>query len=216
MFFSSVRSKGGYNNNPSCRSFVSIFKQLLIHADIASSEKGNCSLLDDTSLLKISEAILNRPKMKPKIQILTDTDKVWILSENDRVANLYVHDTIGYIAGFISRKIMKISKCEYCPKYLIYNDAFESNSDNSFNFSNLIYIKNRGNLKIPSLDLVNICNLAEEVFKSFYNGKKSIFKQLVDSSARRPDFRHSPNSLSPLSTRNCNSARKLPWFVEFC
>ena len=42
-FFSAVRSKGGFNDNPTCRQFESAYKRLLIHAEIAASTRNNCS-----------------------------------------------------------------------------------------------------------------------------------------------------------------------------
>lgn len=54
VFFSAVRSKGGYSNNPTAYQFINIYKKLLVHADGKSSEHANCLCLDDTELLKIS------------------------------------------------------------------------------------------------------------------------------------------------------------------
>ncbi|EFN68497.1 hypothetical protein EAG_00073, partial [Camponotus floridanus] len=34
LFFGSIRSCGGYNNNPTCRQFISAYKKILIHAEI--------------------------------------------------------------------------------------------------------------------------------------------------------------------------------------
>ena len=53
MFFSALRSSGGYNNNPSAYNFVKIFKQLLIHANVKGSDKGNCISQDETEILKV-------------------------------------------------------------------------------------------------------------------------------------------------------------------
>lgn len=38
LFFSAIRSRGGHNNNPSCRQFETAFKQLLVHCEIGGSE----------------------------------------------------------------------------------------------------------------------------------------------------------------------------------
>lgn len=43
-FFSSVRSRGGFNNNPSVRQFIAAYKRLLVRHQIASSKFGNCSM----------------------------------------------------------------------------------------------------------------------------------------------------------------------------
>lgn len=41
--FSAVRSKGGYNDNPTCRQFQAAYKRLLVHNAIVGSTNGNCN-----------------------------------------------------------------------------------------------------------------------------------------------------------------------------
>ena len=52
LFFGSVRSALGSNNNPSCQEFEKIFKRLFLKLDIKDA-KGNCERQDGTSLLTI-------------------------------------------------------------------------------------------------------------------------------------------------------------------
>lgn len=49
-FFSAVRSRGGYNDNPTCRQFQAAYKRLLVHNTIVGSMHGNCSILDTKKL----------------------------------------------------------------------------------------------------------------------------------------------------------------------
>lgn len=178
IFFSAVRSKGGYNNNPSCRTFTNIFKQLLLHADISGSEKGNCILLDDSSLLKISKKSFEEEE-KEEQKLLTVRNKKMILyPQNDK----YVNDVVTYVAGFVCRKILKRGKCFSCPFYLL--NQFDESRDNEQNFYDLINVKNRGYLLFPSNDVIDICKITEDVFVSYYNCKKGIFKQLVNHAAK--------------------------------
>jgi hypothetical protein len=55
-FFSSIRSRGGFTNNPTAIQFQSAYKKLLIHTELKSSAASNCLAQDDTSVLKISSA----------------------------------------------------------------------------------------------------------------------------------------------------------------
>jgi len=50
-FFSAVRRRGGYNDNPTCRQFQAAYKRLLVHNTIIGSNHGNCSILDNTKTL---------------------------------------------------------------------------------------------------------------------------------------------------------------------
>jgi hypothetical protein len=49
LFFSSIRSQGGFNN-PSVKQFVESFKRLLVHHDLKHTAT-NCLAMDETSLL---------------------------------------------------------------------------------------------------------------------------------------------------------------------
>ncbi|CAL1295611.1 unnamed protein product [Larinioides sclopetarius] len=51
LFFSAVRSKGGFNNNPTAKQFKAAYVRLLCHQQIMSSEQSNCLPLDDTHFL---------------------------------------------------------------------------------------------------------------------------------------------------------------------
>lgn len=132
-------------------------------------------MLDKTQLLKISENLSK--KQENDISVLSDKDKIQLLPQNRLQNNYaYVHDTVGYIAGFVSRKIVsKLVKCPQCHRLLV-----SANRNDEFS---LIYVKNRGKLTFPTNDVVEICKTAEDNFRSFYssNSKKTIFKQLLNT-----------------------------------
>lgn len=46
-FFSSVRQRGGFNNNPTSKQFQIAYKKLLIHNEISGSQYGNCIAILD-------------------------------------------------------------------------------------------------------------------------------------------------------------------------
>jgi hypothetical protein len=41
MFFSAIRSRGGFTNNPTAMQFRGAYKRLLLHAEIATSVAAN-------------------------------------------------------------------------------------------------------------------------------------------------------------------------------
>lgn len=51
MFFGTIRTKGGCNNNPSSTHFKAIYKRLITHNDITCSAKANCSHFNNTKKL---------------------------------------------------------------------------------------------------------------------------------------------------------------------
>lgn len=55
LFFSVLRSRNGFNPNPSCRLFISVFKGILMQIE-NKIDSGNCSIL--------KEKVLNKCKFK--------------------------------------------------------------------------------------------------------------------------------------------------------
>lgn len=54
LIFESIRSQGGYNNNPTIIQFKSALKKLIIHIDIREKSTGNCINLEDIPILHVS------------------------------------------------------------------------------------------------------------------------------------------------------------------
>lgn len=53
LFFGCVRSRCGFNDNPTVTQFIAAYKRLLLHHEIQAGETGNCIALDRTSLLPV-------------------------------------------------------------------------------------------------------------------------------------------------------------------
>jgi hypothetical protein len=56
MLFSAIRSKRGFNNNPTVSQFEAVYKTFLVHAEIKTKISDSCLAQDNTSILKISSA----------------------------------------------------------------------------------------------------------------------------------------------------------------
>lgn len=56
LFFSAIRARGGFNNNPTAAQFEGAYKRLLLHAEISAPSGANCIAQDGTSVLSISSA----------------------------------------------------------------------------------------------------------------------------------------------------------------
>jgi hypothetical protein len=59
MFYGSVRTQGGNNNNPTARKFKSAYKKLLVNAQIKDSGLGNLISLQDIPILICSSVSSN-------------------------------------------------------------------------------------------------------------------------------------------------------------
>jgi hypothetical protein len=52
-FFSCIRGRGGFNNNPNAQQFESAYKKLLIRNEVSTSYNSNCCI-EDVSILSVS------------------------------------------------------------------------------------------------------------------------------------------------------------------
>lgn len=157
-FFSAIRGKGGYNDNPTCRQFQAAYKRLLVHNAIVGSEKGNCSILDNTKILAVDKNKLYAKEISQYEQNVTKTQ----LHDHDYFSvvynmSAYVEDVSVYIAGFVTLKLQKKIDCNYCKSFLTTKE----------HVSKLAFIKDRGGLQKPSTDVQTVCIETEKVFRQY-------------------------------------------------
>lgn len=121
IFFSAVRSRGGFNNNPTAKQFESIFKRLLIHSEIKGSSEGNAIAIDCTSVLYNSSSLT---KLKTGEEIQESSEYLLNLSTDDCITSqawhltMYAEDVISYISGFVVKNLNKCITCDDCQKIL--------------------------------------------------------------------------------------------------
>lgn len=131
--FSVIRRRGGFNNNPNCVQFMTIFKRILMRNVLQSSLNVNC-LPDSTKILtSTSTDIINKSiqkilplnqSQKEKKNIRTTPDKcdheidiedcleeVNMVSVLPETLSQYANDVNVHIAGCVERHIKKKIKC---------------------------------------------------------------------------------------------------------
>jgi len=169
MFFSAVRSRGGFNNNPIAFQFEYAYKRLLVHCEIKSPDSANCLAQDATSILNftVNSQQTTTSDCFSAFDHNTDTevedDEIYykyIQHFSNVVNSLYTTNVVEYISGFVSRKLIRQINCEIC--------ARELTTDN-ISISSLLTRKNRGLLTKPSSNVVKICIAAEGVVKKMPN-----------------------------------------------
>ncbi|KAL4084262.1 hypothetical protein QTP88_028087 [Uroleucon formosanum] len=162
MFFSAIRSRGGFNNNPTALQFESSFKRLLVHTEIMTSSRANCMVMDMTNILWVSSSN-SKPVENSNIYLdmlcaEIEDDDLNFNTNQFNVLQQVVEDIVEYIAEFIVRKLSRKLICDKCTEVLTRTNA-ESGS--------LINIKSRGGLINPSVDVIYLCKVAERIFNSY-------------------------------------------------
>lgn len=173
-FFSALRSRGGFNDNPSAMQFEASYKRLLVRHGIFASEKGNC-LINDIQILYVTstkKAITNDlscdEEEKTSVDVFDYHDylsTLWSLSQ-------FIEDVVAHISEFVVRKLLKNkSMCNVCTTFLLSKNVV----------SKLTELKNRGNLIFPSDDVIYISRSAERVIRenSHLIFKKANIKQFL-------------------------------------
>lgn len=178
LIFGSIRSHGGFNNNPTAKQFKSALKKLIIHTEIREKNTGNCINLEDIPILNVSSS-----SSQNSINIINETvnsNKKWlnvfrtVETDHDYSFNMclplyttqYKNEVISYIAGYIIRKLMKKLNCVECINALTVRDA-ETNQ-------NLINIKSRGSLLYPSRDVIYICKQVDNALTMYIKVHKNL------------------------------------------
>lgn len=170
LFFSAVRSKGGFNNNPTAGQFQAAYKRLLIHGELKNIETGNCSVLDDLNILTCNRPVTKINETRNKIldidsiegTDMDDTNVIEVPEGHDysyigqSVLTQFSKEIITYIAGFVVTKLAKLIKCGDCQVALLSEDKF----------TGLITHKDRGGLHYPSRDVILLCEYAEKILRA--------------------------------------------------
>lgn len=179
-FFSVVRTRGGFNDNPNAYEFKSAYKRILVKTEIKATNSGNCLIIDDTSILNITST-----QEKNKItNFLQNVDTSGDGDEYDFIdidLNDYVQDVVTYIAGYVQKRLVNKIKCDEC-RESIYESANESCS--------LIDVKNFGGLVKPSKIIKQICLQREKSFRIHDDliNKNDIMDKLIRSAFRHLDL----------------------------
>jgi len=171
-FFSCIRRMGGFNNNPTYRQFKLSYKKLVSHVNSIVPDAANCTLQDNTNVLKINDTSTNTEISNDELVSIVEFEHDYMGSYGWSWSE-YSHKIVTYIAGFIVKSIKKSIKCELCLDQL----------ENDFTSSKLITLKNRvtknketanslseiKGLILPNDDVIIICKTTEKVLRSTPN-----------------------------------------------
>lgn len=177
LFFCRIRSRGGFNDNPTVQQFIAAFRRLSIRNDIKASRYGNCIAIETV------DNILFVPSRRPKLS--TEENEIEILTEennnnNDEIeakviesiskitdnvdVNIQYH-VVAYMASIVEKSIITSSSpryhinCSSCLQVFYENDLQE----NRF----LELQTETSDVNFPCKSTVEICLLTENILHDF-------------------------------------------------
>lgn len=188
-YFSAVRARGGFNNNPTARQFTAAYKRLMCHMEVQISDKANCLPLEKITILQTRKSTIDIINTTTGLNAIMNTnDDVAVdpsqidIEDSNFISSMpwmpegmesVIKSIVEYICGYVVKRIAKKIKCESCVTVL-YGDVREGS---------LIYMKDEGGLIYPSQDVFEIGVKSERVFRKFIKDKnvnENMFKKLVN------------------------------------
>ena len=140
MFFSKIRGRLGWNNNPNALEFKYASRALLLQNKVESLSTANCTKVEDDH-----DAIPYVP------QVTDEQDRQ--VSDMLVTSTAWRPDVLFYISGFVANKLCKTLKCPDCVAAL-----FEPSDEihQHCKTTSLLSCKRTGKLFIPSPSVVKV------------------------------------------------------------
>lgn len=159
MFFSKIRQRNGWNNNPTSEQFRSALKSLMLSSTVSPSRHGNAVPLDDTV-----ELVLSPTTDKAETANTLQIDAELMNADSDLHSTLMTdtdwrQSCLFYTAGFVAKRTEKNLKCRQCSSALF--DSACVSPQGKF-----LHRKNSGGLKIPSAGVQEIIQASERIFRT--------------------------------------------------
>ena len=147
MYFSKIRSRFGWNNNPTVLQFKYALRQLLSKNKIESPSTANC--VDVANVNNSSEV----NKVDSRISEMLLSNNVWR------------HDALHYISGYIVKKILESLECPDCALSLY--QTSDSSADHGYkSHLSLLSCKRYGNLLVPSWSVYKVVECVDKVART--------------------------------------------------
>ncbi len=193
LLFRCIRQKGGHNNNPDTLQFRASLRKLLMKNGIRASPHANCLALEVSSWMTLG--LRGTGQQVVPIEFKNsgndsttdgdndddDDDDLLLFCQIDS-ANLteLQKAIIGYMAGYIVRKIKRSLSCSKCLQALYSSDGDQAD----FPHLSLIHHKQRGGLIFPSKTVVQLIELCEKTFHHMVQGSRELNISVKDNVLR--------------------------------
>ncbi len=178
-FFNCNSITGGWNNNPTVGQFTAIFRRLLARCGVEAGSTGNVVAPDNTAFVTATSAFDFIHSTDEEVQPFIEDDLFdqRQYSFESKCLNALIENAVVYIAGWVVFKVLKALNCDVCRQSLVTTEL----PLHVANGYNLLVLKNKGGLCIPSEGLVRICSLAEKCIRQNCTINKAMNKTTADT-----------------------------------
>ena len=166
MFFSKIRSRLGWNNNPNALQFKWALRALLQKNQISAPQTANCSVIDEDKMNQEME------HLDSKIVDYLNCSPIWR------------DDVLAYIGGYVVKKITTSIKCPECAVALVVEDNDNQAAlpdhiycQSSSPKSSLISYKSYGKLTTPSPSAIKVITVADRMLRQMLGKWSSLTSQ---------------------------------------
>jgi len=127
--FSIIRQRGGFNRNPTAKTFRTTFRINVQVNLIKSSDDSNCEMDDDKHLLESSNAVisdlgLSDDNLFDNESISSQSSSVTEIPEEEKIEISLENCSNSYFAGYLGYKCLKEFKCNDCTSKFLKPDEY--------------------------------------------------------------------------------------------
>jgi len=169
MFFSTIRRRGGWNNNPTALQFAIAYRSILSRVGAVPSDNGNVHISVCNDVPDAIPSVSQDWSASGDSQC-DDADTVESIEVDEMTLPLlseFVENVCVYIAGFVIRRVVPKVQCTDCRKLL--SDPPVMNS------CQLLILKDNGGLITPSQGVVKIVEQAEKYIRHLVPADSSAY-----------------------------------------
>ena len=169
VFFSCIRARNGWNNNPNSVQFQSSIKSMLFSNLVKASLEASCVQYDQAAHTPIfSMKWSKRQSPLKEIEIpLDDTNENPIDINTTSSLSPFKHNVLYYISGYICHKIQSSITCAMCA-FAILQYLPKSLEDHNYHLTDIVCKltsrKNNGGLVFASNGVYEIVKRCERLF----------------------------------------------------
>ena len=167
--FSSVRSIGGFSDNPNCTQFRNSIQAIIVQNFMKKSASANCEEDSDFNLIELSKMDIKDVKKlyhEGESFLQEDNDFPKLSDKEIPTFTEIEENVLSFITGYLAKLFLKKFSCEQCNSLLVGSKIL--NMKNFFLYFKEYDIDSEFGLKWPTEDFYTyMCDISEVLFQNW-------------------------------------------------